>query len=130
MNINSKYKVDATFSMSSMTDIVFLLLIFFMLTSSFITPSGLPVNLPTSKSSAIVMQKVSVTITKELGYYVDDQLIFKDQLEGILRNSFNGEEGSVVLHCDKTVPVEDLVYVASIATMLEAKVSIATKPNL
>ncbi|MDC1370189.1 MAG: ExbD/TolR family protein [Cytophagales bacterium] len=130
MNINSKYKVDATFSMSSMTDIVFLLLIFFMLTSSFITPSGLPVNLPTSKSSAIVMQKVSVTITKELGYYVDDQLISKDQLEGILRNSFNGEEGSVVLHCDKTVPVEDLVYVASIATMLEAKVSIATKPNL
>ena len=130
MNINSKYKVDATFSMSSMTDIVFVLLIFFMLTSSFITPSGLPVNLPTSKSSAIVMQKVSVTITKELGYYVDDQLISKDQLEGILRNSFNGEEGSVVLHCDKTVPVEDLVYVASIATMLEAKVSIATKPNL
>jgi len=130
MNINSKYKVDATFSMSSMTDIVFLLLIFFMLTSSFITPSGLPVNLPTSKSSAIVMQKVSVTITKELGYYVDDQLISKDQLEGMLRNSFNGEEGSVVLHCDKTVPVEDLVYVASIATMLEAKVSIATKPNL
>ena len=116
--------------MSSMTDIVFLLLIFFMLTSSFITPSGLPVNLPTSKSSAIVMQKVSVTITKELGYYVDDQLISKDQLEGILRSSFNGEEGSVVLHCDKTVPVEDLVYVASIATMLEAKVSIATKPNL
>jgi|TARA_B110000046_G_scaffold44944_1_gene49977 biopolymer transport protein ExbD len=130
MNINSKYKVDATFSMSSMTDIVFLLLIFFMLTSSFITPSGLPVNLPTSKSSAIVMQKVSVTITKELGYFVDDQPISKDQLEGILRNSFNGEEGSVVLHCDKTVPVEDLVYVASIATMLEAKVSIATKPNL
>ena len=130
MNINSKYKVDATFSMSSMTDIVFLLLIFFMLTSSFITPSGLPVNLPTSKSSAIVMQKVSVTITKELGYYVDEQLISKDQLEGILRNSFNGEEGSVVLHCDKTVPVEDLVYVAPIATMLEAKVSIATKPNL
>jgi biopolymer transport protein ExbD len=130
MNINSKYKVDATFSMSSMTDIVFLLLIFFMLTSSFITPSGLPVNLPTSKSSAIVMQKVSVTITKELEYYVDEQLISKDQLEGILRNSFNGEEGSVVLHCDKTVPVEDLVYVASIATMLEAKVSIATKPNL
>ncbi len=130
MNINSKYKVDATFSMSSMTDIVFLLLIFFMLTSSFITPSGLPVNLPTSKSSAIVMQKVSVTITKELRYYVDDQLISKDQLEGILRDSFKGEEGSVVLHCDKTVPVEDLVYVASIATMLEAKVSIATKPNL
>ena len=76
------------------------------------------------------MQKVSVTISKELNYYVDDQPISKNQLEGILRNSLNGERGAVVLHCDKTVPVEDLVYVASIATMLEAKVSIATKPNL
>ena len=76
------------------------------------------------------MQKVSVTISKELNYYVDDQPISKNQLEGILRNSRNGERGAVVLHCDKTVPVEDLVYVASIATMLEAKVSIATKPNL
>tara|TARA_A100000164_G_C21449039_1_gene559142 strand:+ start:234 stop:464 length:231 start_codon:yes stop_codon:yes gene_type:complete len=76
------------------------------------------------------MQKVSVTISKELNYYVDDQPIFKNQLEGMLRNSLNGETGAVVLHCDKAVPVEDLVYVASIATMLEAKVSIATKPNL
>ena len=130
MNLKGRNKITPEFSMSSMTDIVFLLLIFFMLTSSFITPSGLPVNLPTSKSSAIVMQKVSITISKELNYFVDDQPISKNQLEGILRNSLNGEKGAVVLHCDKTVPVEDLVYVASIATMLEAKVSIATKPNL
>ena len=129
MNLNSKNKIDASFSMSSMTDIVFLLLIFFMLTSSFITPSGLPINLPTSKSSSIIIQKVSVSITKNLAYYVDDQLVSKNQLEGILRNSFQGNEGVVVLHCDKTVPVDDLVYVASIATKLEAKVSIATKPN-
>ncbi|NQW28481.1 MAG: biopolymer transporter ExbD [Flammeovirgaceae bacterium] len=129
MNLNSKNKIDAAFSMSSMTDIVFLLLIFFMLTSSFITPSGLPINLPTSKSSSIIIQKVSVSITKNLAYYVDDQLVSKNQLEGILRNSFQGNEGVVVLHCDKTVPVDDLVYVASIATKLEAKVSIATKPN-
>ena len=129
MNLNSKNKIDAAFSMSSMTDIVFLLLIFFMLTSSFITPSGLPINLPTSKSSSIIIQKVSVSITKNLAYYVDDQLVSKNQLEGIFRNSFQGNEGVVVLHCDKTVPVDDLVYVASIATKLEAKVSIATKPN-
>ena len=129
MNLNSKNKIDAAFSMSSMTDIVFLLLIFFMLTSSFITPSGLPINLPTSKSSSIIIQKVSVSITKNLAYYVDDQLVSKNQLEGILRNSFQGNEGVVDLHCDKTVPVDDLVYVASIAPKLEAKVSIATKPN-
>ena len=115
--------------MSSMTDVIFLLLIFFMLTSSFITPSGLPINLPTSKSSNIVIQKVSVTITKDLKYYVNDSRVSIDKLEGVLRSAFSGKEGVVVLHCDKSVPVDHLVRVASIATSLEAKVSIATKPN-
>ncbi len=129
MNLRPKHKIDAAFSMSSMTDVIFLLLIFFMLTASFITPSGLPVNLPTSKSSNIVIQKVSVTITKDLKYYVDDEPISPSRLEPVLRSSFDGKEGVVVLHCDKSVPVDHLVKVASIATALEAKVSIATKPN-
>ena len=129
MNLKQKHKIDAAFSMSSMTDVIFLLLIFFMLTASFITPSGLPVNLPTSRSSTIVMQKVSVTITKERKYFVDDRQVNINQMEAVLRAAFEGKEGVVVLHCDKSVPVEDMVSVASIATSLEAKVSIATKPN-
>lgn len=129
MNLNSKHKVDAGFSMSSMTDVIFLLLVFFMLTSTFVTPSGLPVNLPTSKSSNIVMQKVSVSITKDLKFYVNQKEINERMLEAELRNELFGKEGVVVLHCDKDVPVEKLVNVASIATALEAKVSIATKPN-
>lgn len=128
MNIKSKHKVEASFSMSSMTDVIFLLLIFFMLTASFITPSGLPVNLPSSKSSSIVMQKVSVTITKDLQYFVNDRPVSKNNIEMVLRSEFQGKDGLVVLHCDQSVPVEYLVHVAGIATALEAKVSIATKP--
>lgn len=129
MNLNSKHKVQAAFSTSSMTDVVFLLLIFFMLTSSFITPSGLPVNLPTSKSSTIVLQKVSVTITNRGEFYVNDKKTGLGKLKMVLRNEFAGKEGLVVLHCDKDVKVQDLISVADIATSLEAKVSIATKPN-
>ena len=128
MDLRSKNKVDVNFSMSSMADIIFLLLIFFMLTSSFITPSGLPVNLPTSKSSRIVLQKVSVTISKDLRYFVNDQPVRQNQLEMALKSQLDGKKGIVVLHIDKTVPVEHLVKVAGIATALEAKVSIATKP--
>ena len=128
MNLSSKHKVDASFSMSSMTDIIFLLLIFFMLTATFITPSGLPVSLPASSSSTIVMQKVSVTITPDLEVFVDDQRTTMGQLKGLLRSKLAGKEGVVVLHCDKSVAVEHLVTVASIATELEAKVSIATIP--
>ncbi len=129
MNLKSKHKVDASFSMSSMTDVIFLLLVFFMLTSSFITPSGLKVNLPASKTSTIVMQKVSVTITDDLRYYVNDRRITKSRLEHELRKELEGKEGVVVLHIDKSVPTEYLVEVAGIATSLEAKVSIATQPN-
>ena len=129
MDLKSKHKVNASFSMSSMTDIIFLLLIFFMLTASFITPSGLPVNLPSSRSSEIVMQKISVTITDNLTYFVNNKKVSRDSLENTLKENLNGSEGIVVLHCDASVPVERLVEVAGIATALKAKVSIATKPE-
>jgi biopolymer transport protein ExbD len=129
MGLQSKHKVSSSFSMSSMTDIIFLLLIFFMLTSTFITPSGLPVNLPSSKSSAIVMQRVSVTITSDRRFYINDQRVTRNLIEIELAKALQGKEGVVVLHVDKSVPVEYLVDVASIATSLKAKVSIATKPT-
>ena len=128
MNLRASNKINPLFSMSSMTDIIFLLLIFFMLTASFVTPSGLPVNLPSSKSSKIVIQKVSVTITKDLKYFVNEKESSKDNLEIMLRDAIGDKEGLVVLHCDKDVPVEELVNIAGIATSLEAKITIATKP--
>lgn len=129
MNLNSKYKIDAGFSMASMTDLIFLLLVFFMLTSSFVTPSGLPVNLPSSKASTIEVQKVSVTVTSDLQYYVNDKRVSQASLEGELKSRLAGSKGSVILHIDKSVPSEHLVYVAGIATSLEAKVVVATKPK-
>ena len=129
MNLKANNKINPLFSMSSMTDIIFLLLIFFMLTASFITPSGLPVSLPSSKSSTIVIQKVSVTITKDLKYFVNDKEVNISDIEIHLRDEIGDKEGLVVLHCDKDVPVEHLVNVASIATSLEAKVTIATQPS-
>ena len=89
MSLQSQNKINPNFSMSSMTDIIFLLLIFFMLTASFVTPSGLPVNLPSSKSSTIVIQKVSVTITKDLKYFVNDQETLLNDLEIVLRNAIH-----------------------------------------
>lgn len=129
MNIRSNNKIEASFSMASMTDLIFLLLIFFMLTSSFVTPSGLPVNLPSSKSSTIEVQKVSVTVTRDLNYYVNDKRVTRGTLEGELKSRLSGGGGSVVLHIDKDVPSEHLVFVAGIATSLEAKVVVATKPG-
>lgn len=129
MNLQNRNKIDAAFSMASMTDLIFLLLIFFMLTSSFVTPSGLPVNLPTSKASTIEVQKISVTVTKDLQFYVNEKKVTRATLEGELKSKLSGPNGVVVLHIDESVPTRETVYVAGIATALEAKVSIATKPK-
>ena len=128
MGLQQKNKVDASFSMSSMTDIIFLLLIFCMLTSSFITPSGLSVNLPSSETSDIVMQEVTVSVTKDLQFSVNDQLVTREQLKAVLTPLLEGKKGQVVLHLDKEVPVEYLVEIGGIAAGLGANVSIATKP--
>ncbi|MBJ6117919.1 biopolymer transporter ExbD [Pontibacter sp. BT310] len=132
MNLRSKNRINPEFNMSSMTDIIFLLLIFFMLTSNFVTPSGLPVSLPSSKSSNIVMQKISVTITSDLRYALNDQPIaienLEPQLAALLQGTQEGE-GVVVLHVDKSVPVEHLARVAGIASNLKAKVTLATLPT-
>ncbi|NEM97943.1 ExbD/TolR family protein [Pontibacter burrus] len=132
MNLRSKNKISAEFSMSSMTDIIFLLLIFFMLTSNLVTPAGLPVSLPSSKASNTVLQKISVTITSDLRYALNDRTIaiedLEPQLAALLQGTKEGE-GVVVLHVDKSVPVEHLARVAGIASSLNAKVTLATLPS-
>ncbi len=129
MNLQKRNKVDSAFNMASMTDLIFLLLIFFMLTSSFVTPSGLPVNLPTSKASTIEVQKVSITVTKDLQFFVNEKKVTRNSLETELKKELSGISGVVILHIDESVPTKELVFVAGIATSLEAKVSIATKPK-
>lgn len=129
MDLRSKHKVNASFSMSSMTDIIFLLLIFFMLTSRFVTFSGLPVNLPSSKASEIVMQKVTVTITEDLDYYINNEKIVRQNLEAELRNKLDGNPGTVVLNCDSEVPVERFVEAAGISAAMNLNVIVAAKPR-
>jgi biopolymer transport protein ExbD len=129
MNLQTRNKVDSAFNMASMTDLIFLLLIFFMLTSSFVTPSGLPVNLPTSKASTIEVQKVSITVTKDLQYFINEKKVTRNSIETELKKELSGTKGVVILHIDESVPTKELVFVAGIATSLEAKVSIATKPK-
>ncbi len=129
MDIKSKHKVDANFSMSSMTDIVFLLLIFFMLTSSFITPSGLPVNLPSAAVGNIVSQSNSVTITADLRYYLNDNEVSINDLERELRKVATEVNGSVAIHVDESVDTKHLVKVAGIAMKLKQKLTIVTKPE-
>ena len=130
MSLRSKNKVSANFSMSSMTDIVFLLLIFFMLTSTLVSPNALKLLLPNSKARTLEKQTISVSITPEIEYFIEDQKFPFEQLENQLKQRLaNESEPAIVLHADKTVDIEFAVKVMDIAYRNKYKVVLATNPN-
>ena len=130
MSLRSKNKISANFSMSSMTDIVFLLLIFFMLTSTLVSPNALKLLLPNSKARTLEKQTISVSITPEIEYYIQDQKFPFDQLENQLKQRLANElEPAIVLHADKTVDIEFAVKVMDIAYRNKYKVVLATNPK-
>ena len=130
MSLRSKNKVSANFSMSSMTDIVFLLLIFFMLTSTLVSPNALKLLLPNSKARTLEKQTVSISITPEIEYYIEDQKIPFEDLENQLIQLLSNEvEPAIVLHADKTVDIEFAVKVMDIAYRNKYKVVLATNPK-
>jgi biopolymer transport protein ExbD len=129
MKLQRKSRVTTEFSLASMTDLIFLLLIFFLLTSNFVTPSGMPVNLPKSAVGALEKMNISITITSDLKYYINNTQTTLEALESELKEEMGTDNNLVVLNVDESVPVKYFVKVAAIANKLGAKVSIATKPE-
>ncbi len=128
MDLKPTQKVETSFSLASMTDIVFQLLIFFMLTSSFVTPAALPVNLPSSSEAPAITPDVQVTITGDYQYFVNNEPVTDAQLDAKMQEALAiSKEAMVVINMDKEEAVKYLVRVASLANKLGAKVSVATK---
>jgi biopolymer transport protein ExbD len=133
MALKSRNKVSPAFSMSSMTDIVFLLLIFFMVTSTLIAPNALKLLLPSSNSQTSANPITSISI-KDLNdgnfqYAVGETLCDVSEIESILRKELIGQEDPfVALHVDQTVPMEEVVKVMNIAKDNEYKLILATRP--
>jgi biopolymer transport protein ExbD len=130
MNLQGRNKVSATFSMSSMTDIVFLLLIFFMLTSPVITPEALDLILPKAKGKTTSTQNVAVSITEDLEFYINDEKVNSSQVESRLSTMLSGlEEPTIILRAAEGVPIEKAVQIMDIANRNKYKIVLAVKPN-
>ena len=128
MAIRSRNKVSADFNMSSMTDLVFLLLIFFMLTSTLVTTNALDLVLPSSKATSVKKQTVSVSITKDLMHYIDQDQVDPAFVESLLKKRLDASEDKVVvLRVEKGVPIEHAVMVMDIAYRNQYKIVLATQ---
>jgi biopolymer transport protein ExbD len=130
MAITTKNKVSVNFSSAGMSDIVFLLLLFFMLTSTLVQPTAIKLLLPKGTTQTSARPLTTVSITKDLQYYIEDQPIALDNLEAALQTKVGSNpEIYISLHSDRSVPVEYVVNVMNIAAKNQYKLILATTPK-
>ena len=129
MDLKPRNKISTTWSMAGMTDIVFLLLIFFMVTSTLVNPNALNLLLPRSSNQTPASPIETVSITRNLEYYVGTQQVKFSQIEYVLKERFsqkNIEQPTISLNADRRVPIEEVVKVMNIANRNEWKLILAT----
>ena len=130
MNIRGRNKVSAEFNMSSMTDIVFLLLIFFMLTSTMVTTNALDLVLPKAKGKTDSNKNIAVSINKKLEFFIDKEPVSETELETRLLGLFTADkEKAIILRAEEGVPIEKAVNVLDIANRNQIKVVLAVRPK-
>ncbi len=130
MDIRGRNKINPNFNMSSMTDIVFLLLIFFMLTSTLVTVNALDILFPKAQGKTENKRSTAVSITRKLDYYVDRQKVSEGEIEQYLLNTLKeSDEPTIVLRAEEGVPIEKAVRVLDIANRNKIKVVLAVRPK-
>jgi biopolymer transport protein ExbD len=130
MAISNRNKISVNFSSVGMTDVVFNLLIFFMLTSTLVHPTALKLLLPKGSSQTSAKPQTTVSITADQLYYFEQQPVTLTELEAALKAKLgNNPDTYIALHADKNVPFETVVQVLNIAQANNYKLIIATSPK-
>jgi biopolymer transport protein ExbD len=134
MALKRKTKINESFSMASMTDVIFLLLIFFMVTSTVVVPSAIKLTLPQAQKQTAAKPISRVTIDATLNYYVaygnqKEKPVSFDEITPFLQERYNKEpEMFVALYADESVPYREIVKVLDIANRNKFKMVLATRP--
>ena len=133
MNLRSRSKVSAEVNMSSMTDLVFLLLIFFILAATLVTSSALDIVLPKRGAQTVKKKNITLTVNEALEFDVNGTIVGYDQVEQRLmaeaRKLTDGEQAVVVLRADQSIPTGETVRLLDIGYRNNLKMIIATDPK-
>ena len=130
MNLRGRNKITPEFNMSSMTDIVFLLLIFFMIASTLVTTNAIDILLPKASGKTENKKSISVSIQKDLTFYIDQKEVEVQKIETELLKLLQNETApTLVLRAEKSVPVDYVVKVMDIANRNKFKIILAVNPN-
>lgn len=129
MALKKRNAVSAEFSMSSLTDIIFLLLIFFMLTSTLVSQNALNLKLPSSNSQTVAPQSLAVSIERSGRFYLNGKRIKRSSLRSSIRGVARGDKNATITILAETgTPIEHVVTVMDIANQLKIGAILATEP--
>lgn len=131
MNLRRRHKIAPEVSTASLNDIMFFLMLFFLIASTVVNPNVIKLLLPKASSGQSVAKKtISVSITKDLQYFVEKQNVPAEQLEQVLQSYLSkADELTVILYVDKTVQIQDIVNVMDVSNKLKVKLVLATDPK-
>ncbi len=129
MKLRSRSKVDPNFNMSGLTDIIFLLLIFFLLTSTLVNLNAVDILLPNASSSTSAKPTAAISINAAGNYFFNKEPILIDDIKSRLQLELEeNPETSVVLNAEKTTGIQDVVNIFTIAKDLDIQIILATQP--
>jgi len=128
MNIRRKRHFKAEVSTSSLNDIMFFLLLFFLIVSSLANPNVIKLLLPNSKSAQnLNKQQITISVTKDKQYFIDNRQINFSDIEPLLKSRIGSlDEPTVILRLESSLTVQDLIDVLEIGNRLKVKMLIAT----
>ncbi|WP_423146322.1 ExbD/TolR family protein [Rubrolithibacter danxiaensis] len=131
MNLRRRQRPHAEVHTAAMNDIMFFLMLFFLIASTVTNPNVIKLLLPKSGSGQSVSKKtITVAITKDLEYYIEKKPVSMEQLQPTIQNyQKQTQELTIVLYVDRTVAIQDVVQIMDIANKLGVKMVLATEPK-
>ena len=129
MDFKIRNKITPNFNMSSMTDVVFLLLIFFMIASTLAKNlNTIDVKLPQAKGKSENRENVTVSIDKRNRFYLDGELVGKKNIKNkLIKKLSKTNKRVIILRSDNKVPIDEIVYILDLANKNSIKVVLAVK---
>jgi biopolymer transport protein ExbD len=135
MGLKRRIRVEPEFSLAAMIDVIFLLLMFFMLTSKFVTPNALNLQLPSSSATSMASPSLAISIDNKGTFYLDAKRTPENLLESALKTEISkaGKDPkatTITVVAERGVPIEHVVTVLDIANRLQVKTILATDPKV
>ena len=135
MGLKRRQRVEPEFSLAAMIDVIFLLLMFFMITSNFVTPNALNLQLPSSTSKSMASPDLDVSVNAEGKFFIDRTPVLPSNLESALKSklrtsNLDPKTTTITVAADKAASVENMVIILEVANRLHLKTILATDPQM